>query len=269
MKKIIFALLLSASGSMLFAQANYMVSTAKELLSAIGPDRTITLKSGDYQLKDAYDVKSDHILFSSEYDGPELILSNISNMTLTGSGKVTLLAEPRYAWVINFMACSNITIKGLVFGHTEAGYCSGGVLGFSNCSNFSISNCEMYGSGTEGLAFSESSDFTFNNCEIRKCTYDIMNVSSSSNISFANCTFKETGEFDLITIMSSGKISFKKCLFSNNATSDFMPYFFNIDEASKNISVEESMFKDNTVVKFVNEKSRLTQKNNKFEGNSF
>jgi hypothetical protein len=269
MKQFIICLALTGISSLIFSQTSYTVSNAKELLQAIGPDRTITLKSGDYQLKDAYDVKSDYILFSSEYDGPELIVNNVANMTLTGEGTATILAEPRYAWVINFMACSKIKIKGIVFGHTEEGYCTGGVLGFTTCSGFTISNCEMYGSGTEGLAFSESTNFTFNNCEIRKCTYDIMNVSSSSNISFTDCTFKDTGEFDLITIQTSSKVSFKKCMFRNNATSDFMPYFFNIDEASKNISVEESMFKDNTVVKFVNDKSRLTQKNNKFEGNAF
>jgi hypothetical protein len=269
MKRTLSALFIVGICSNILAQTNYDVSNAKELLQAIGPNRTITLKSGDYELKEAYGVKSDYILFSNEYDGPELIVSNVSNMTLTGDGKANILAEPRYAWVINFMACSEITLKGIVFGHTEAGYCTGGVLGFSNCSGFGISNCQMYGSGTEGLAFSESSKFTFNNCEIRKCTYDLMNVSSSSNIAFTSCTFKETGEFDLITIQSSSNLSFKKCMFSNNVTSEFMPYFFNIDELSKNISVEESMFKDNSVVKFVNEKSRLTQKNNKFEGNSF
>jgi len=96
-----------------------------------------------------------------------------------------------------------------------------------------------------------------------------MNISSSGNISFTNCTFKDTGEFDLITIQTSNNISYKKCLFSNNTTSEFMPYFFNIDEFSKTISAEECMFKDNQVITFINEKLRLTQKNNKFEGNAF
>jgi hypothetical protein len=270
MKRTISVLFMFGISSIILAQTTaFSVSNAKELLQAIGSDRTITLKSGDYQLKDAYDVKSDYVLFSSEYDGPELIVTGITNMTLKADGKVTILAEPRYAWVINFMACSKITLKGIVFGHTEAGYCTGGVLGFSNCKNFNISDCEMYGSGTEGLAFSESSDFIFSNCEIRKCTYDLMNVSSSSNIAFLACTFKDTGEFDLITIQSSSNVSFIKCMFSNNATSEFMPYFFNIDENSKLIDVEESMFKDNTVVTLVNNKSRLTQKKNKFEGNAF
>jgi pectate lyase len=269
MRKMVIALLLCLLCCLTMAQKNITVSNAKELLQAIGPQQTITLEAGDYYLKDAYEVKNDFIVFTNEYDGPELVLTNISGMTLVAEGKVTILAEPRYAWVINFTGCSNITLKGIVFGHTEAGYCSGGVLGFSNCKGFTISNCELYGSGTEGMAFSESSDFNISNCEIRQCTYDIMNISGSQNISFTNCTFKDTGEFDLISITSCSNIFYKKCMFSNNATCEFMPYFFNIDEHSKNISVEHSMFRDNKVLKFVNVKSRLVMKKNKFAKNDF
>jgi hypothetical protein len=269
MKKVFFAFLITLIVLGAHAQKNITVSNAKELVEAIGPDRTITLKSGNYQLKDAYDIKSDYILFSSEYDGPELLVRNVSHMTLKGDGKVTIYAEPRYAWVINFLACYYITVEGIVFGHTEAGYCTGGVLNFDNCSIFTLSDCEMYGSGTEGLGFKEASNFTFSNCTVRNCTYDIMTLSTSSNISFTNCTFKETGEYDLITMYSSNNVSFKKCLFNDNFNGDFMPYFFNIDEFSKDISVGNCKFTDNKVVKLVNDKSRLKQKGNKFKGNSF
>jgi hypothetical protein len=269
MKKLTIILILLTVIVNVKAQKNITVSNAKELVEAIGPDRTITLKSGNYQLKDAYDVKSDYILFLSEYDGPELIVRNLTNLTLTGDGKVTIYAEPRYAWVMDFWSCYYITVKGIIFGHTEAGYCTGGVLHFDNSSFFTISDCEMFGSGTEGLGFKQASNFTFNNCVIRNCTYDIMTLSTSSNISFTNCTFKETGEYDLITMYSSNNISYKKCIFSDNFNSNFMPYFFNIDEFSKEISVENCKFTDNKVVTFVNDKSRLKQKGNKFKGNSF
>lgn len=262
-------MMMAISVCFLSAQQNLTVSNARELLEAIGPDRTITLKSGDYQLKDAYDVINEYILFVDEFDGLSLIVRNVTNMTLVGVGKPTIYAEPRYAWVVSFLASYSVTIKGIVFGHTEAGYCTGGVLNFDNCSIFTVSDCEMFGSGTEGLGFYVASNFTFDNCVIRNCTYDIMTLSTSSNISFTGCTFKETGEYDLITMYSSNNVSFKKCTFSNNFNGEFMPYFFSIDEFSKDISVESSKFKDNRVVKFVNDKSRLKQKKNKFEGNSF
>ena len=64
------------------------------------------------------------------------MIEAVNNLTIQGEGldKVTISAVPRYATVLNFNGCNNVTLKGFTAGHTEApAFCAGNVLGFDNC----------------------------------------------------------------------------------------------------------------------------------------
>jgi len=108
------------------------VSTAKDFLNAVAPDTRIVLAAGTYDLSavDETTVTNKNVTYSDVYDGQEIIFSNIKNCIICGAGTGTtsLEIEPRYANVLNFSGCNNITIKNLTAGHTTAhGECSGGV----------------------------------------------------------------------------------------------------------------------------------------------
>lgn len=116
------------------------VRNVDELLAAIAPDTVIQLEPGTYNLSGAkgYGLPSEspYYAWTEKYDGFELMLQNVKNLTIRGSGKVntTLECDPRSASVINLKNCENVTLEDFTAGHTlELGECSSGVIYLQNC----------------------------------------------------------------------------------------------------------------------------------------
>ena len=269
MKKasLIFGLLfLTVTG---FAQEEIVVNNAIEFIQAIGPNRTIVLNNGDFKLDEAGTYSNEYVHWTPVFDGVELNIEGAANLKIHGKGKARILAAPRYAWVIMFNDCDNLEMVGVTIGHEEAGYCTGGVLGFNDCQQVTIQKCDLYGSGTEGMYFSYCKEVNVSATAIHDCSYDLLSFNNSSKIKFSACSFLKTGEFDLVTFISSSEIKFVKCMFKQNFNGDFMPYLFNIDESSSAIVLETCKITDNKVTKFVNDLNKITLKKNKFSGNTF
>ena len=233
MKKILLllgALVLVLGSASAKPAATYEVATAHEFLNALGSNRTIILTSDSYDITDALlDLPSLLLDFESaettdrnvycldNYDGPELHIANISNLTiLTEHPVVTFLAQPRYADVITFEKCSGIRIEGVTFGHTEEGYCDRGVLGFYNCSRVDLVNCDLFGCGTEGIILENCSNMTFTATKIRDCSYHIMHLYDSRNVRFESCQFFRNREFEQINIHRCENVMFDNCMIANN-----------------------------------------------------
>ena len=113
----------------------YTVTNTEELIAAIGPDREIRLAEGTYDFSsaDSYaqPTESPYCFWQETYDGFELVVQDVKNLTITGAGKnhVVLSAVPRYAQVLRLQNCENVSLTGFTAGHTkEPGYCVGGVL---------------------------------------------------------------------------------------------------------------------------------------------
>ena len=97
------------------------VSTVEELIAAIAPDTEIILKDGTYDLSTAKDYGtgwSEYYYWAEEFDGPELVISGVNNLVIRSeSGDVktcTVTAVPRYADVLTFKDCSQVTVSGLL-----------------------------------------------------------------------------------------------------------------------------------------------------------
>lgn len=127
------------------AQAQVHVSTADEFLAAIAPDTEIILDAALIDLSEATgygEAKGEFYYWHEEFDGPELYITGVSNLTIRGGGDDrtanVLSAVPRYADVLSFENCSNIYVTGFTAGHTkEPGSCAGGVY-FSNCDDVNV-----------------------------------------------------------------------------------------------------------------------------------
>jgi polygalacturonase len=102
--------------------------------------------------------------------------SNLNNVEFRAE-KARLLTKPRYAWVINFVDGEKIAIENVVLGHTEEGYCRGGVLRFENCKDVLVADTDLFGSGTYGLELVNCINVHFDNCTIR-------------NVHTASCEFE-------------------------------------------------------------------------------
>ena len=162
---------------------------------------------------------TDKCYIDQNTDGPELLLAGFTNLTIKGSGdgyRRLLRIRPRYAYVFNFINCSDIRIEGLVMGHTDEGYCEGGVLSFEDCKNITIDNCDLYGCGTEGIGCHQTTNLKMSNSLIRDCSYQIMALRECHDFSFDRCFFFRNREFSLLDIFSSGNIKFTDCMITHN-----------------------------------------------------
>lgn len=224
-----------------------IVDNVKSLLQNIKSNKKIHLKQGVYNISKATNIATEHLTWEDAYDGKYPRFHDIENLHITADIGTYILIEPRYAFVFDFHSCSNLTFSGLTMGHTEAGYCVGGVLGFRNATHIKISDSVLFGCGTIGLDIQNVQNFEFSNSTIKECTYSILHIRNSNNIQFNHATFKDTEQFDLIEIEDSHNIEITDCEISNNSTSEFMPYLFKIKGDCTSILVANTKISHNEV----------------------
>lgn len=173
------------------------VKNADEFLAAIGPDREIILDSPLIDLSTASTygtVSGEYYRWEDPFDGPQLVITNVENLTIRGKdGKDanTISAVPRYAQVLAFSNCTNLTIQDLTAGHTrEPGYCMGGVLQFQNCANVTVKNTGLFGCGTVGVDAWNSSGLLIRENDIYECSYGGINLYQVQNVTMEANTFR-------------------------------------------------------------------------------
>lgn len=176
------------------------VSTVDELLAAIAPDTVIELAPGTYDLSTAsdYNTESDSAFYSWDevFDGVQLKIKSVTNLTIRAASdnptETVITAVPRYANVMYFVKCENITVSGITAGHTvEPGACSGGVLSYDACKNISVESCRLYGCGTIGIEAMRCDVLSAKGCEIYDCSYDGVSIYETTNASFENCSIHD------------------------------------------------------------------------------
>ena len=106
----------------------------------------------------------------------------------------TISAVPRYANVLKFNQCTNVTLQGFTAGHTkEPGSCAGGVIYFENCDKMTVDNCGLFGCGILGVQAAYSKNIMVQDSEIYECSYGGIRMDDSENIAINGCTFRDLG----------------------------------------------------------------------------
>ena len=164
------AAFLLMAGSYLAAQDQISVASSGELVQALVSNRTILLAPGQYLVSEAAQIGNPAVSWEETFDGPELVITGLSNLTLRAQRGATLLASPRYAFVLVFVGCRNLVLEGLTLGHTEQGECVGGVLRLDACGRVRIQSCDLFGSGVVGLDAADSTGITIRASTIRDCS---------------------------------------------------------------------------------------------------
>ncbi|MBP5166317.1 MAG: right-handed parallel beta-helix repeat-containing protein [Oscillospiraceae bacterium] len=207
------------------------VGTTGEFLTAIAPGAVIELAPGVYNLTEYLRESSGDV---SEYvmrgfnDGWQADISGVEGMTIRGAkdGTTEVVAEPRYADVLYFNACSDITIENITFGHTvEQGSCEGAVLSFDHCRDITLDGLDLYGCGTYGAEANHTVGIKVRNCIVRDCSYGIVDLRFCSDAVFENCTFKDNSGFDMLSFSASFAL-FDGCAFTGNEGSNFLPAYY-------------------------------------------
>lgn len=247
------------------------VSDVEQFINSLKSNTIIRLKEGKYNLSDIakYDSNS-NVRWRTVFNGYEPHIENIKNLKIIGEGKVELLINPSYAWVLRFNNCLDIEIANITAGHTNPGNCTGGVLMFYESHRIKISNCDLYGCGTHGLTFNKSSNSNISKTIVRECTYGIAQFFNSNKIIFRDCSFIDCKEFDLLTILEYCEdISFLTCKFHNNYISWDERFFVETDRTCKNIVIEYSEISSNKVLNWSNESEVIITRRNNYSENNF
>ena len=107
-------------------------------------------------------------------------------------------------------------MRNLTIGHTEGGYCQGGVIGMKRGWRNVVIDCDLYGCGTYGLDLAATTDFGMLHSNIHDCTYGIMQLRSCVGVRFNSCDFFNNREYDLIGGLGCEGLSFMECRFFAN-----------------------------------------------------
>lgn len=242
-------------------KASVHVKSTDEFLGAIEPNRKIIAEFSECILNRTLRRSNAHMHWSDVFDGKELTITNVSNLELEGRGRIVI--EPRYAWVINFRHCHSIAIRGLTLGHTDAGYCQGGVLRFESCSNIFLEKCEFFGCGTYGLEFVDCEKAEIAEITIRNCTYGIANFQNVNAFHLNDCEFRDNRCFDGFNFRGDIDLHIRNSRFTGNRINDA---FFGIHNATSrlNLYVDDSLFQNNVYPQLTNKPNLFIEYQNKF-----
>ena len=117
-------------------------------------------------------------------------------MSLLGGGiGVTLVsAVPRYADVLYFENCRDISLADMTLGHrVEPGFCSGNVVELSRCTGVSIERCGLFGCGEIGVSASFCSDLLVSETNIYDCSFLGANLYKVEDALFSGCSITNCG----------------------------------------------------------------------------
>lgn len=213
------------------------VSSAKELFDAIRPGATIYIEPGEYNLTECakaiyeerglvWDRTHEYVKFSEVFDGVEVTLNNVDNLTICGLGgssaDVSLIVDPRYAAVFYLKNCENVSFINLTAGHSDRGNCVGDVISIEGGSGFVFSKVDLFGCGVNGIgAYENFRNVYVYDSIIRDCEYGPLNICDG------------TGEFYVINTDMYGSngggyydipaegLYFLRCSFGEKETNKF------------------------------------------------
>ncbi len=222
-----------------FPQANYLgqpnmdlvktvtVSNVEDFLGAIGPNRDVRLRSGEYNLLNAQDygqpTKSPYYSWEPVFDGYQLVIHNVQNLSIRGEiGKKTqILAAPRYANVLYFRNSSNLWLQDLTVGHSpQEGYCSGGVLHFENCRQVDGGSLYLFGCGSVAVTAQGSKNLTVHDSDLYDCTYNALTMYNSTDVLVDSCHIYDMNCLGpLVELKGCTGATVQSCLIENSVAS--------------------------------------------------
>ena len=174
------------------------IKTADEFVASIASDTTIYIDVPQIDLTECSDYgegASDELwkpdfgnnmyVWYKCYDGYELCIGNVSNFHIVGGEIIT---QPRYANVLNYISCSNVTLENVKLGHSpEQGQCMGGVLNIEKSEGIILENCDLYGCGILGISARDVKNIHVQNTLIHDCSFGAATLEETDSTVFLGC----------------------------------------------------------------------------------
>ena len=216
------------------------VGTVEELMDALRDRATVLLQPGTYNVTEWLNspgekdlgtwafVRQPHFaqgLYLSGFDDQvELTVAGLRELTIASADPehpALIVCEPRYANVIAFFNCKNLSLRDVVMGHTpEPGFCMGAVLRLDYCSNALVEGCELYGCGTYGVTAESTWGLRIDRSEIRDCTFGCLDFAYVSDAFVLDTSFHDCEGYTMFCL-SGSIVEFTGCDF-RNLEADFL-----------------------------------------------
>ena len=186
------------------------VKDVAELLDAIAPGAEIVISPGYYNMSqyindlyategDAWNAEHAYVELEDCYDGAEVIIKNVKNLSVSGGGDAMgdteIVIEPEYGTVFSFKSCSGVKLSNLTLGHTQEAVCSGNVVDLIACENVELRNMDLYGCGVIGL-----------NCE-----------GGTGDVFVYDSLLRDCSDGPISIYGGAGKFEFRDCSFTGSA----------------------------------------------------
>ena len=234
------------------APTSVTVNSAQELAAAIAPGATITLGEGVLKLDLGDDINTGnpYCWWEAVEDGFQLVISGVQDLTIQGAGRdaTRIQTDPRFADVLKFENCGNLTLRGFTAGHTvQAEGCEGDVIDLGDCQNVLLEDLGLFGCGFIGVNANQCQELDIRTCDIYSCSGIGINLSDVKDCKVTGCTIRDLGHsyaeassaisayggenlvvedtkftginaYDLLSIYQDAR--FSGCTFQNNTLTD-------------------------------------------------
>ena len=215
------------------------VSSIEELAEAIAPGAVILIEAGRYNVGEfvdrfetvediyAWNDEHEYVEFEGVYDGWQLVVKNVDGISIAGPGPdmsaVELVTDPRYAAILTFRDCNDISLHWMTMGHTDRGDCTGNVIDLIRCKSIYMSELDLYGCGVYGIGTAEETgDLYVSSSVIRDCTYGPFDIQEpAGDFNFLDCRMTGSywgGSFDYNL---SSQLSFYRCTFGEGESNEW------------------------------------------------
>ena len=199
----ISAALLAAASLFLFSgcgaeSGQTEVSSVDQLLSAIGPNRTIQLVPGEYELSQAsdYGQVSDNPYYTwrEENGGYTLILRGVENLTIQGAGDCRITMVKPTPDILVVENSRGVTLENLSLSHAgEIDSQSSGGVRLENCEDVALREVNLHRSGAYGLRIKLSGNVQVTDSSLYDCALVGVIAEGSRDILVENCRMYALG----------------------------------------------------------------------------
>jgi hypothetical protein len=185
------------------------VSDTRQLLSAIGPNKTIVLKKGVYKLSAGYDVKSAYVSWETAEDGKELALSGVENLIIRGADGVSIVTDTADAYILGLYKSKNVTFDNIDFVRDIDSDPDSGNLYIEASSSVTFDRCSISGPSYYALELWECSDVAFKRGEILGATSGVLSIVYSKGFTLASTRISDCEGYPLVYLEESDVIRFE------------------------------------------------------------
>lgn len=228
-------------------------STVEELLEAVQPGAKIVLEPGRYDLsafaeeaaaqsRDLSKGGKEYVRLRECFDGIEIVIQGVKGLSIrAASGDISateLIVSPRYASVLNFEDCDQLSLTGLTMGHTEDGYCMGNVISMSYCRGAVLDRLDLYGCGVYGLVLENGSgDVRISNSTIRDCSEGPFSIQRAVGVvEFIDCALSGSDGPGFYYQPETSDLRFIRCSFGEEESNQ---WYFSEDATAEDCQWSE------------------------------